>query len=556
MDDDLAVHGTTQANTPRQNPRRNIDSITNSTELGAGSDNDPVPMSLSPRSHTSLTGNPTAAPIMTGAYGESPQNNNDDALTDSDDDSPVPARTLRRLKKHQPHSQSTTGEPEEDLSHSAADTTTGEHRHGRNKRKINNRDDPPPHGRTPKKRTRNVPPIAMHAQEHLSPATYSRTESREAGAKDLISSAPAAPPFPMQADKVYLCNGNRIATPADLFDMKKRNIRVGTTTYTCSYVTVAKGKQIRQITKVYCCSMISSPQGWVSKPSYREPKKRLPTDPIRCQGKLAGHFRQHTFYLSPHGNIGHACQLQHGGRRNEVDYRPPIMTITAPPSWGITDTVVEQMITSLKSCSAKWWEPLPKQGTHRQWLKRIGEASTPSELDLKRQIEAVMAPYFRFIKSIYPAMSSWKVGALRTKSGAASQYEKQGDQLHRDYSEMVLDHPPRERPMSMIMALDGFSFYIAPPLASQKDDYVETTVVRGQAIIFTNEQLHAGGPNRENRTVYRLFAYVVSDEADFPNTEVYPDTERRREKIATAILDNKQRGHLRCSGRTRRNIQM
>jgi hypothetical protein len=53
--------------------------------------------------------------------------------------------------------------------------------------------------------------------------------------------------------------------------------------------------------------------------------------------------------------------------------------------------------------------------------------------------------------------------------------------------------------LSIIMALDSFSFLLKPPLLSNEDNYVKTMVERGQAIIFTNKQLHAGGPNRETR---------------------------------------------------------
>ncbi len=101
------------------------------------------------------------------------------------------------------------------------------------------------------------------------------------------------------------------------------------------------------------------------------------------------------------------------------------------------------------------------------------------------------------------------------------------------------------------MALDSFSFLVTPPLPLNEDEYVETIVKRGQAIIFTIEQLHAGGPNHETRMVYRLFAYVVSKEADYPNTEVYPNTLRRQEKTYAARLDDGQRGHLWSLGRTR-----
>ena len=85
-----------------------------------------------------------------------------------------------------------------------------------------------------------------------------------------------------------------------------------------------------------------------------------------------------------------------------------------------------------------------------------------------------MTPYFQYIKTIYPAMTAWKVGSLRRKAGAPAQYEKQKSKLHRDYSETVLDHPPREWPMSTIMVLDSFSFLVKPPLPSNEDEYIET----------------------------------------------------------------------------------
>ena len=394
-------------------------------------------------------------------------------------------------------------------------------------------------------------------------------EGAAMGSGDLYDSDDDGPPLTDAhlPDSVFMCKEKRYATPSDLFDLSKRNIRVGTTTYACSYVAYSQERSKREIKKVYCCAMVNGPEGWVAMPSCRERKKsatrvigkalskglrkKSGTTVTKCRGKIAGYFRRDSFYFRPHGSFGHACQLKHGGCRSDPDRRPPLMTITAPPSWGITNTVIKQTITALESCPDKWWQPLPKQGKKREWLKRIGEASTPSELDLKRQIEGVMTPYFDFIKAINPEMTAWKVGALRTKAGAPSQYDLQASTLHRDYSEAVLNHPPRERPMSIIVALDGFSFLAKPPLPSHEDDYVETMVESGQAVLFTNEQLHAGGPNRETRTVYRLFAYVVSDEADFPNAEVYPNTPSCQAKMHAARQDNGQRGHLRTSGRTR-----
>ena len=480
-------------------------------------------------------------------------------LEDGSDDDSGPVFPFRRLHQHStdhpPLSQPTISEFEEDWALSDDDASDSERRQ-RLCRKRKLRLDMLARTRGYLKRRKGN--LAGHtASEPLLQVLGITTDNKVEGDKegDCTTAVATDSSSLTPADTVFLCNGNRAATPSDLFDTVKRNIRLGSTTYTCSYVTVSKGKPTREITKVYCCSMVSTSQGWVSKPSFREPKDTSPTDPKKCRGKLAGHFRRETYYFSPHGTVGHACQLQHGGRRSDVDFRPPLTIITAPPSWGISDMVIDQMITSLQSCSGKWWASLPGQGTSRQWLKRIGEASTPAELDLKRQIEDVMTPYFRYIKTIYPAMTAWKVGALRTKAGASSQYEKQDSTLHRDYSETVLDHPPQERPMSIIMALDSFLFLVKPPLPSNEDEYVKTMVTRGQAIVFTNEQLHAGGPNHEQRMVFRLFAYVVSDEADYPNTEVYPNTLRRQEKTSAARLDDGQRGYLQSSGRSRRSTQ-
>ena len=190
-------------------------------------------------------------------------------------------------------------------------------------------------------------------------------------------------PPPPAADTVILCKGKQEATPLDLFNLKRSNIWLGPTTYACSIMGWSQKKSKREITKIYCCAMVDCPQGWTARPSYREPKKKTGSDPTKCRGKIAGHFRRDHYYFRPHGTVGHACHLQHGGRRSDPDFRPPLMTITAPPSWGITDAVIDKMITSLQSSLEDWWDCLPGQGTSRKWLKRIGEASTPAELDLK-----------------------------------------------------------------------------------------------------------------------------------------------------------------------------
>jgi len=178
---------------------------------------------------------------------------------------------------------------------------------------------------------------------------------------------------------------------------------------------------------------------------------------------------------------------------------------------------------------------------------------------VKSQVELLLDPFLRYVKSIYPEMRYWKVGALKTKRQTPSQYQLWGNKLHTDYAEAVLSRPPRERPMSIIMAVDKFSFYFKPTVphsavgTSARKDYDTVMVQKGQAIAFTYEQLHAGGPNDETEEVYRLFAYIVSDEADYPPNEVYPETNSRKAQQFSAQLNNEKLEHIGVSGRPKQS---
>lgn len=199
------------------------------------------------------------------------------------------------------------------------------------------------------------------------------------------------------------------------------------------------------------------------------------------------------------------------------------------------------MTQILEQCPDGWWEPLPGQGNGRRWLKGINEIGKWNGECVQQQIEAMMCPYLDFVKNQYPCMRYWRVGALQTKPHTLSQYEKMKKQLHSDYSDTALQRKPGERPMSMIMALDDFNF-----LQEDKDDdddddnnvdeddtcYI--TVRSGHAIAFTNELFHAGRENMTKRTIYRLFAYIMSDERDYPNSEVFTKNRTKMNKLNAA----------------------
>lgn len=212
------------------------------------------------------------------------------------------------------------------------------------------------------------------------------------------------------------------------------------------------------------------------------------------------------------------------------------------------------MKDTLKNSPEEWWQGLPNQGRKRDWLKQIGEATTPRQISVKNQIEATLKPFLMYIKSIYPEMRHWKVGALRTKGNTDSQYEMSMNTFHTDYTDDVLNRPPKERPMSIIMALDSFSFLVKPTVpATSKRKYDEIIVEPGQAVVFTYEQLHAGGPNKRMEYVYRLFAYIVCHEADYPNNWVSHDTPARK-RDSSARDNDEQLDATMNTGRARKKV--
>ncbi len=56
----------------------------------------------------------------------------------------------------------------------------------------------------------------------------------------------------------------------------------------------------------------------------------------------------------------------------------------------------------------------------------------------------------------------------------------------------------------------------------------------GHAIAFTNELFHAAGENNTAKFNYRLFAYIVSNEEDYPNNQVFTKTKGNMKKLNTA----------------------
>ncbi len=72
---------------------------------------------------------------------------------------------------------------------------------------------------------------------------------------------------------------------------------------------------------------------------------------------------------------------------------------------------------------------------------------------------------------------------------------------------------------------------------------------RKQAIAFTNKLFHVGGPNKTDNNVYQLFAYIPSNEADYPSGTVFTQTTVNMKKLAKARKNNRESSYVRVSGR-------
>ncbi len=141
--------------------------------------------------------------------------------------------------------------------------------------------------------------------------------------------------------------------------------------------------------------------------------------------------------------------------------------------------------------------------------------------EVYKLVAKCMAPYLRFVRNQYPALQHYKLAALKSMPGAASQYSRCNLRLHSDYAESVNLRTPNERPVSLMVALDPFEFIYLNSRTDRRSDIITQTVHKGQAIAFTNYCLHAGGENNTPQVCYRLFAYIAKNPNDIPNGGVY-----------------------------------
>jgi hypothetical protein len=194
-------------------------------------------------------------------------------------------------------------------------------------------------------------------------------------------------------------------------------------------------------------------------------------------------------------------------------------------------------------------------GPSRQWLKEIAAPRNEKGESVRRQIEEMMKPYLDMMTYRNPHLRYCRVGALWSQPNTSSQYKKSSDQLYANYPETVKVRDPEMHPMSIIMALDEpFKFLYEDKDNDNHDDNVdeddicELTVNKGHVIAFTDELFHAGGDNSTGKTIYHLFAYVVSNEKDYPNNMVFTKNRPIMKKLNAARKKTEKGGSVGLVG--------
>jgi hypothetical protein len=74
-------------------------------------------------------------------------------------------------------------------------------------------------------------------------------------------------------------------------------------------------------------------------------------------------------------------------------------------------------------------------------------------------------------------------------------------------------------------------------------------IFHGQMLMFTDDCLHLGGPNKTGKMVYRLFAYLISQLFDIPpngvSTYTFSKTVNSNDAIITGVFNGAESAKLK-----------
>ncbi len=128
---------------------------------------------------------------------------------------------------------------------------------------------------------------------------------------------------------------------------------------------------------------------------------------------------------------------------------------------------------------------------------------------------------------------------------APAQIDGHYGKLHSNYTADVLERPPDERPISIIVAVDPFKLHYLPSQEMKRKDIKGINVNQGEMVMFTNMCLHSGDTNKSDNYRLRFFGYMVSHEEDLLKNEVilydWTDDKENAQIMSAALPSQKEK---------------
>jgi hypothetical protein len=228
----------------------------------------------------------------------------------------------------------------------------------------------------------------------------------------------------------------------------------------------------------------------------------------------------------------------------------PTLELVQPSqcSGGLISPQERHLIVEMLEVAGIWSKVIGRGIRQREYAKTLADNSFVILVLTK-----AMKLYVQHLQERYPSLIHIKYGALRTFPHEKSQYSRHGHELHSNYTVDCKDLPPSQWLISIIVALDNFQFFYLPTKFVTRGDIVRTTIYPGQMIMITNNCLHSGGPNKMDKMVYHLFAYLVSQPSDIPQNGVskytFSKTVNSNNAVITDVFNGLESAKLKRQSR-------
>lgn len=230
----------------------------------------------------------------------------------------------------------------------------------------------------------------------------------------------------------------------------------------------------------------------------------------------------------------------------------PILIHVRPsaPDQGLKDE--SKLRRVLNYSDTRLWHKLTGGGDSRFYAKDLEKHT-----DIYNYVMEELQYYITYAQMKFPKLIHVKGGAILSAPHAQAQLDGHHGKLHSDYTADVSQRPLDERPVSIIVAVDPFALKYLPNDNMMRKDIQKIFVRRGEMVMFTSACLHSGDTNESNEYRLRLFAYLVSNEKDFPQNRVTlfdwtDDTDNAR--IASAAMPSEREKIRRINSKRQRKV--